>query len=132
MHLTDHWRGAWLAHALRPRWSVAPARAAADANKKQEKLPGGGIDEVRYDDPYANCQAIPQNTLPGDDQIAAVHYYLGHAFTDAARIEEGQQAFRALVCMNRYHVKDYPKDAIWSSPGKVLCGMAWQFAYGSS
>jgi heptosyltransferase-3 len=26
VHLTDHWRGAWLAHALRPRWSVAPAR----------------------------------------------------------------------------------------------------------
>ncbi len=27
VHLTDHWRGAWLAQALRPRWSVAPARA---------------------------------------------------------------------------------------------------------
>lgn len=26
VHLTDHWRGAWLAQALRPRWSVAPAR----------------------------------------------------------------------------------------------------------
>jgi heptosyltransferase-3 len=26
VHLTDHWRGAWLAHLLRPRWSVAPAR----------------------------------------------------------------------------------------------------------
>ena len=26
VHLTDHWRGAWLAHALRPRWSVAPVR----------------------------------------------------------------------------------------------------------
>jgi len=26
IHLTDHWRGAWLAQALRPRWSVAPAR----------------------------------------------------------------------------------------------------------
>jgi heptosyltransferase-3 len=25
VHLTDHWRGAWLAQALRPRWSVAPA-----------------------------------------------------------------------------------------------------------
>jgi heptosyltransferase-3 len=29
VHLTDHWRGAWLAQALRPRWSVAPARASA-------------------------------------------------------------------------------------------------------
>jgi heptosyltransferase-3 len=25
VHLTEHWRGAWLAQALRPRWSVAPA-----------------------------------------------------------------------------------------------------------
>ena len=28
VHLTDHWRGAWLSQALRPRWSVAPARAS--------------------------------------------------------------------------------------------------------
>jgi heptosyltransferase III len=27
VHLTDHWRGAWLSQALRPRWSVAPTRA---------------------------------------------------------------------------------------------------------
>jgi heptosyltransferase-3 len=26
VHLTDHWRGAWLVQVLRPRWSVAPAR----------------------------------------------------------------------------------------------------------
>jgi heptosyltransferase-3 len=26
VHLTDHWRGAWLTQALRPRWSVAPER----------------------------------------------------------------------------------------------------------
>ncbi|HYC34818.1 MAG TPA: putative lipopolysaccharide heptosyltransferase III [Usitatibacter sp.] len=26
VHLTDHWRGAWLSQALRPRWSVAPER----------------------------------------------------------------------------------------------------------
>jgi heptosyltransferase III len=26
VHLTDHWRGAWLAQLLRPRWSVAPER----------------------------------------------------------------------------------------------------------
>jgi heptosyltransferase-3 len=31
VHLTDHWRGAWLAQALRPRWAVAPARR--DANR---------------------------------------------------------------------------------------------------
>src|SRR5258708_275196 len=29
VHLTDHWRGAWLAQALRPRWSVAPMRPAS-------------------------------------------------------------------------------------------------------
>ncbi|HLX22028.1 MAG TPA: putative lipopolysaccharide heptosyltransferase III [Usitatibacter sp.] len=28
VHLTGHWRGAWLAQALRPRYSVAPARAS--------------------------------------------------------------------------------------------------------
>ena len=27
VHLTDHWRGAWLSQLLRPRWSVAPGRA---------------------------------------------------------------------------------------------------------
>lgn len=26
VHLTEHWRGAWLAQLLRPRWSVAPSR----------------------------------------------------------------------------------------------------------
>jgi len=26
VHLTNHWRGAWLSQALRPRWSVAPER----------------------------------------------------------------------------------------------------------
>jgi len=26
VHLTDHWRGAWLTQLLRPRWSVAPSR----------------------------------------------------------------------------------------------------------
>ncbi|HEX7450727.1 MAG TPA: hypothetical protein VF294_00500, partial [Polyangiaceae bacterium] len=45
------------------------------------------------------------------EEIAAVHYYLGHAYTDASRIDEGQQAWRSLVCANRYTVKDDPKDA---------------------
>ncbi|HYO96720.1 MAG TPA: hypothetical protein VER33_19545, partial [Polyangiaceae bacterium] len=43
---------------------------------------------------------------PKYEEVAAVHYYLGHALTDAARIEEGQQAWRALVCSNRYTVAD--------------------------
>jgi len=29
IHLTDHWRGAWLSQLLRPRWSVAPPRDGA-------------------------------------------------------------------------------------------------------
>ena len=28
VHLTGHWRGAWLAAGLGPRWSVAPQRAS--------------------------------------------------------------------------------------------------------
>ncbi|MEO7037072.1 MAG: hypothetical protein ABI548_24175 [Polyangiaceae bacterium] len=49
--------------------------------------------------------------FPQYEEIAAVHYYLGHAYTDASRIDEGQQAWRSLVCSNRYTVKDDPKDA---------------------
>ena len=49
--------------------------------------------------------------FPHYEEIAAVHYYLGHGYTDAGRIEEGQQAWRSLVCSNRYTVKDDPKDA---------------------
>ncbi len=49
--------------------------------------------------------------FPQYEEIAAVHYYLGHAYTDAGRIEEGQQAWRSLVCNSRYTVKDDPKDA---------------------
>jgi TolA-binding protein len=53
--------------------------------------------------------------FPKYEEIAAVHYYLGHAYTDAGRIEEGQQAWRSLVCASRYTVKNDPKDA-----GKIL------------
>lgn len=53
--------------------------------------------------------------FPQYEEIAAVHYYLGHSFTDAGRIEEGQQAWRTLVCASRYSVQDDPKDA-----GKIL------------
>ncbi len=47
---------------------------------------------------------------PDYEELAAVHYYLGHSLTDAARIEEGQQAWRALVCGNRYRVESDPDD----------------------
>lgn len=53
--------------------------------------------------------------FPQYEETAAVHYYLGHAFTDAGRIEEGQQAWRVLACASRYSVQDDPKDA-----GKIL------------
>jgi len=53
--------------------------------------------------------------FPQYEEIAAVHYYLGHAFTDAGRIDEGQQAWRTLACASRYSVQDDPKDA-----GKIL------------
>jgi len=48
---------------------------------------------------------------PAYAEIAAVYYYLGHALTDLGRIDEGQQVWRALVCRNRYHVADDPRDA---------------------
>ncbi|MBE7481335.1 MAG: hypothetical protein HS104_15310 [Polyangiaceae bacterium] len=48
---------------------------------------------------------------PQYEEMAAVHYFLGHAYTDSAKIEEGQQAWRALVCANRYQVKADKKDA---------------------
>lgn len=43
--------------------------------------------------------------FPGYKELGAVLYYLGHALNDASRIDEAQQAFRALVCANRYHVR---------------------------
>lgn len=53
--------------------------------------------------------------FPNYEEIAAVHYYLGHAYTDSGQIDQGQQAWRALVCSNLYQVKDDPKD-----PEKIL------------
>jgi len=49
--------------------------------------------------------------FPHYEELAAVHYFLGHAYTDSARLDEGQQAWRSLVCSNRYQVKADPKDA---------------------
>jgi hypothetical protein len=52
---------------------------------------------------------------PHYEEIAAVHYYLGHVLTDSGRIDEGQQAWRVLVCQNHFQIADDPKDA-----GKLL------------
>lgn len=62
-------------------------------------------------DPAVNLYRRIIREYPQYEEIAAVYYYLGHALTDANRMEEGQQAWRALVCANRYHVKDNPDDA---------------------
>ena len=51
------------------------------------------------------------NEYPKYNEIAAVHYYLGHTLTDSGRIDEGQQAWHVLVCRNRYKIADDPKDA---------------------
>ncbi|HVU05351.1 MAG TPA: tetratricopeptide repeat protein [Polyangiaceae bacterium] len=45
---------------------------------------------------------------PKYEEIAGVYYFLGHAYTDSSRLAEGQQAWRALVCLNQYPVKDDP------------------------
>jgi hypothetical protein len=59
--------------------------------------------------------------FPNYEETAAVHYYLGHALTDSGRIDEGQQAWRVLVCRNHYNIKDDPKD-----PTKLLVERAAQ------
>ncbi len=48
---------------------------------------------------------------PNYEEIAGVYYFLGHAYTDSSRLAEGQQAWRALVCINQYQVKDDPTDS---------------------
>jgi hypothetical protein len=49
--------------------------------------------------------------FPQYEETAAVHYYLGHVLTDSGRIEEGQQAWRVLVCASRFKIADDPKDS---------------------
>jgi hypothetical protein len=60
-------------------------------------------------EPAINLYQRIVEQYPGYQEVAAVHYYLGHALTDAARLEEGQQAWRALVCANRYQVRPDPQ-----------------------
>jgi hypothetical protein len=62
-------------------------------------------------EPAVNLYRRIVNEYPKYEEIAAVHYYLGHSLTDSGRIEEGQQAWRALVCNNHYQVRDNPTDA---------------------
>jgi hypothetical protein len=53
--------------------------------------------------------------FPNYKEIAGVHYYLGHAYTDAGLLEEAQQSWRALVCNNHFSVQDDP-----NAPDKIL------------
>ncbi len=52
--------------------------------------------------------------FPKYRERAAVSYYLGHAYTDAGRLREGQQAWRSLVCQNSYPIQTGEAD-----PSKV-------------
>ncbi|HEU4578890.1 MAG TPA: hypothetical protein VFS67_11585 [Polyangiaceae bacterium] len=49
-------------------------------------------------------------TFPQYQELAGVAYYLGHAYTDSGRLDQGQQAWRSLVCKNRYPIVGDPND----------------------
>jgi tetratricopeptide (TPR) repeat protein len=53
--------------------------------------------------------------FPSYTELAGVAYYLGHAYNDAGRLDEGQQAWRSLVCKNHYPVQSDPAD-----PSKIV------------
>ena len=42
------------------------------------------------------------NEFPKYKQLAAIYYFLGHAYNDSSRTEEAQQVWRSLVCHNKY------------------------------
>src|SRR5690606_1726816 len=48
--------------------------------------------------------------FPTYRELAGVAYYLGHALPGAGRLEEGQQAWRSLVCQNAYPLASDPGD----------------------
>ena len=61
-------------------------------------------------DPAINLYRRIITEYPNYEETAAVHYFLGHAYTDSARLEEGQQAWRVLACANKFQVKTDPAD----------------------
>ena len=90
VHLTDHWRGAWLAQALRPRWSVAPARAHAFwrwSFSHQYKLPRGtprhtvelNLDALRRLGIYPEEEEKSLVMRPGEEAEAKVERLLADA-----------------------------------------------------
>ena len=42
------------------------------------------------------------NEFPSYKELAAIFYFLGHAYNDAGRTEEAQQVWRSLVCHNKF------------------------------
>ena len=90
VHLTDHWRGAWLAHALRPRWSVAPTRASRIwrwSFSHLYKLPHGtprhtvelNLDALRRVGIYPEEAEKPLVMNPGEAAVARVDALLAQA-----------------------------------------------------
>ena len=88
VHLTDHWRGAWLSQALRPRWSVAPAardsRAWRWAFSHRYLLPRGtprhtvelNLDALRRLGIYPEEDEKRVVMVPGDAAVARVEALL--------------------------------------------------------
>jgi tetratricopeptide (TPR) repeat protein len=56
-------------------------------------------------EPAVRLYAAVATEFPAYSELGAVLYYLGHSLNDSARIDEAQQAFRSLVCSNRYHIQ---------------------------
>jgi heptosyltransferase III len=90
VHLTDHWRGAWLTQALRPRWSVAPARDNAFwrwSFSHLYKLPQGtprhtvelDLDALRRLGIYPEEAEKPLVMIPGAEAVARVDALLAAA-----------------------------------------------------
>ncbi len=42
------------------------------------------------------------NEFPKYRELAGVYYFLGHAYVDSGRTDEGQQVWRSLVCHDKY------------------------------
>jgi heptosyltransferase-3 len=88
VHLTDHWRGAWLSQGLRPRWSVAPARESRAwrwSFSHRYALPRGtprhtvelNLDALRRLGIYPDEAEKRLVMVPGVDAMKAVDALLG-------------------------------------------------------
>ncbi len=90
VHLTGHWRGAWLAQALRPRWCVAPERDNAFwrwSFSHRYKLPRAtprhaveaNLDALRRLGLYPAEDEKPLVLVPGEEAEARVDALLAGA-----------------------------------------------------